>query len=80
MFKRFVMGVIMAMAGAWLITALHLNMVRHFLSLDQYETVSFFLDFLFSALALFGLFTILFILPRIRARLDRVEALGERDW
>ena len=70
----------LSLLGAWLIASIRLNMVRAFFSLNRYEGACFFLEMIFFALTLFGLFTAVSALPELRARINRIDALGERDW
>ncbi|MDY6851105.1 MAG: hypothetical protein SV487_03380, partial [Thermodesulfobacteriota bacterium] len=73
-------GAGLSLLGAWLIAIIRLNMVRAFFSLDLREGVCFFLEMIFFALTLFGLFTAISALPELRARINRIDDLGERDW
>ncbi|MEW6265579.1 MAG: hypothetical protein AB1641_21105 [Thermodesulfobacteriota bacterium] len=80
LYRRLVLGGFLAVFGSWLLAALRLNLVREVLALNRYETACFILDFAGFGLAVFGLLTVVSILREFKARLDRIEALGERDW
>ena len=80
LFRRFVLGALMALIGSWLMAGVRLNLVRDLLSLNRHETVCFIIEFLSLTLALFGLLTLLSVFPELKDRIYRLEALGEREW
>ncbi|MFH1091464.1 MAG: hypothetical protein V1742_07830 [Pseudomonadota bacterium] len=80
MLRRLVVGWSLALLGSWTLAGLRLNVVRELLSLSGYETVYLVTDFAALVIILFGFLTGFSVLSEFRARLDRIEDLGERDW
>ena len=73
-------GGFLTFLGSWMLAALKLTLVQRFFNLPSQPSLSFILDLSALTLALFGLLTVLVVLPELRARIDRVDALGEKNW
>ncbi len=68
------------MAGSWLIAAFRLAMVQQYFALDEDITLTFYLELFFLAMAIFGLLTAVSVVSELKARIKRLDALGEKDW
>jgi hypothetical protein len=80
MFRRLLIGCVLAVTGAWLLAAVRLTMIRDYFSLIDHETISFVLDLVSLTTSFFGLLTIISVIPGLHSRLKRLESLGEHDW
>lgn len=80
LFRCFLSGVGLALLGSWLLSAFRLSLVLEALSLGEKKEVLLFLDFIFMSLAFFGLFMALAVLFELKARINRIDALGEEQW
>ena len=78
LFRRFVFGGFLTFLGSWLLAAFKLTVVQRFLDLPNSPSLSFILDLSALTLAIFGLLTVLIVLPELRTRIDRVDSLGEK--
>ena len=68
------------MAGSWLVAASRLRLVHSLIVKTGQPDLPVWLDFIGLAAAFFGLITALSVRTEIKKRLDRLDALGERDW
>jgi len=80
LYRRLVLGITLSLVGSWLIAALRLNLVRDLLASSPFDTVCFIVEIFLFTLTLFGLLTLLAVLPEFKARLKRIDHLGEKDW
>jgi len=80
LFRRLVLGIALSLVGSWLIAALRLNIVRDFLASSPFEPACFLFEIFLFAMTFFGLLTLLAVLPEFKARLKRIDHLGEKDW
>jgi hypothetical protein len=80
LFSRLQFGALVSLIGSWVLAASRLTWVQDRLGLADYEIAGFTLDFIALTAIFFGLLVVLFVLPGFRARLDRLESLGEHDW
>ncbi|MFH1134877.1 MAG: hypothetical protein V1816_02195 [Pseudomonadota bacterium] len=70
----------MTFLGSWIIAGLKLTLVQDFLELSSRPSLNFILELSAMTMALFGLLTILAVLPELRSRIARIESLGEKNW
>ncbi|MBW2053231.1 MAG: hypothetical protein JRG97_12255 [Deltaproteobacteria bacterium] len=80
LFRRFIVGISLALLGSWLLSAFKFNYVLEAFSLGESKEVLLLLDYIFLIIALLGLFISLAVLPELMARINRVDILGEKRW